>query len=154
EPAPRREHREALRRPRHAVPRPDPGGQPRPDQGRREVRLPQGLQVLDLCDLVDPAGDHPRDRGSGENHPHPGAHGRDDQQAHPRTAPPAAGTWARTDRRRDRRGDGRVRRTRAGDPQGRAGAGVARDADRRGGRLAPSATSSRTRTRRRRPRPR
>ena len=37
-----------------------PGGQPRPDPRRREVRLRQGLQVLDLRHLVDPPGDRPR----------------------------------------------------------------------------------------------
>ena len=36
---------------------------------------PQGLQVLDLRHLVDPPGHHPRHRGSGPHHPHPGAHG-------------------------------------------------------------------------------
>jgi RNA polymerase primary sigma factor len=36
-----------------------------------EVRLPQGLQVLDLCDLVDSAGGHARDRGQGADDPHP-----------------------------------------------------------------------------------
>ncbi len=36
-------HRQALCGPRHAVPGPDPGGQPGPDQGGGEVRLHQGL---------------------------------------------------------------------------------------------------------------
>ena len=40
--------------PGHAVPRSDPGGQPGPHAGGGEVRLHQGLQVLDLCHLVDP----------------------------------------------------------------------------------------------------
>ena len=43
----------------HAVPGPDPGGQPRPDPRGGEVRLHQGLQVLHLRHLVDPAGDAP-----------------------------------------------------------------------------------------------
>ena len=40
-------------RPGHAVPGPDPGGQPGPDPRRGEVRLHQGLQTLYLCHLVD-----------------------------------------------------------------------------------------------------
>ena len=88
---------QALHRPRHALPRPDPGGQPRPDPRRREVRLHQGLQVLDVRHLVDPAGDHPRDGRPGPHHPHPGAHGRGHQQARPRPAADAAGPRARAD---------------------------------------------------------
>ena len=64
----------------HGAARPHPGGQPRPDPCGREVRLHEGLQVLDLRDVVDPPGDHPRDRRPGPHHPHPGAHGRDDEQ--------------------------------------------------------------------------
>ena len=64
-----------------SLPRPDPGGQHRPDPRRREVRLPQGLQVQHLRDLVDPPGHHPRHRRPGPHHPHPGPHGRDHQQA-------------------------------------------------------------------------
>ena len=45
----------------------------------REVRLPQGLQVLDVRDLVDPPGHHARDRRPGPDHPRAGPHGRDDQ---------------------------------------------------------------------------
>ncbi len=41
-------HRQALHEPRPRVPGPDPGGQRRPDARRRQVRLPQGLQVLHL----------------------------------------------------------------------------------------------------------
>jgi hypothetical protein len=57
EPASRRLDRQALPQPRDGIPRPHPGGQPRPDARGREVRLPPRLQVLDLCDLVDPPGD-------------------------------------------------------------------------------------------------
>ena len=39
-----------------AAARPDPGGQPRPHARRRQVRLDDGLQALDVRDLVDPAG--------------------------------------------------------------------------------------------------
>ena len=54
----------------------------------------QGLQVLDLRDLVDPPGDHPRDRRPGADDPDPGAHGRDDQQARPGPAAAARRTSA------------------------------------------------------------
>ena len=73
--------REALRRPRHALPRPHPGRQHRPDARRREVRLASRLQVLDLRDVVDPPGDHARHRRPGAHDPRAGAHGGDDQQA-------------------------------------------------------------------------
>ena len=73
-------HRQALHQPRPGIPRPDPGGQQRPHARGREVRLPQGLQVLDLRDLVDPPGDHPRDRRPGAHHPRAGAHDRGHQQ--------------------------------------------------------------------------
>jgi len=46
-------------------PRPDSGGQHRPDEGGGQVRIPPRLQVLDLCDMVDQAGYHPRHRGPG-----------------------------------------------------------------------------------------
>ena len=59
EPAPRHLDRQEIHQPRPAVPRPDPGRQHRPDEGGRQVRVPPRLQVLDLRDLVDPAGDHP-----------------------------------------------------------------------------------------------
>ena len=49
------------------APRPDPGGQPRPDARGREVRLAQGLQVLHVRDVVDPPGDHARHR---QHRPH------------------------------------------------------------------------------------
>ena len=73
--------REEVHEPRPAVPRPDPGGEHRPDEGGRQVRVPARLQVLDLRHLVDPPGDHPRHRGPGAHDPHPGAHDRDHQQA-------------------------------------------------------------------------
>ena len=80
QPAPRHLDRQEIHQPRPAVPRPHPGGQHRPDEGGRQVRVPPRLQVLDLRHLVDPPGDHPLDRRPGPHHPHPGAHDRDDQQ--------------------------------------------------------------------------
>ena len=75
--------------------------------------------------------------------PHPGPHGRDDQPPHPRLAPAPPGARPRTDGRGDRRGHvegpGGRRHAREGprDHQGLPGAGLARDADRRGGGLPP-----------------
>ncbi|KAH8399574.1 hypothetical protein KR215_008555, partial [Drosophila sulfurigaster] len=60
---------QAVHRPRHAAARPHPGRQPRPDPRNGEVRLRQGLQVLDLRHLVDPAGHHPRHGGPVPHHP-------------------------------------------------------------------------------------
>ena len=71
---------------RAAPRRSDPGGQPGPDPRRREVRLAQGLQVLDLRHLVDPPVDRP---GGGKHRPHragPRPRGRRDP-----AGPPAAG---------------------------------------------------------------
>ena len=62
---PGRLDRQELHEPRPAVPRPDPGRQHRPDEGGRQVRVSPRLQVLDLRDLVDPPGHHPRDCGPG-----------------------------------------------------------------------------------------
>ena len=100
QPAPRGLAGQALHRPRHAVPGPDPGRQPGPDPCGREVRLHQGLQVLHLRHLVDPPGDHPRHGRPGPHHPHPGAHGRGHQQAGPRAAADAAGPGPRAHARR------------------------------------------------------
>ena len=60
QPAPRHLDRQEVHQPRPAVPGPDPGGQHRPDEGGRQVRVPPRLQVLDLRHVVDPAGDHAR----------------------------------------------------------------------------------------------
>ena len=96
QPAPRRVDREEVPQPRPVVPRPDPGGQHRPDEGGREVRVPPRLQVLDLRDVVDSPGDHAFDRRPGAHDPHPGAHDRDDVEAAQRLqeADPAEGPGA------------------------------------------------------------
>ena len=109
EPPPRRVDRQALHEPRPPVPRPDPGGEHRPHARGRQVRVPARLQVLDLRHVVDPAGDHARDRRPGAHHPHPGAHGRDDQQADPHLALPGAGDGPRADAGGDRRSAWRCR---------------------------------------------
>ena len=90
QPASGRLHRQALCGPRHAVPGPDPGGQPGPDQGGGKVRPHQGLQVLYLRHLVDPPGHHPRHCRPGPHHPHPGAYGGDHQQGQEGLQPAAA----------------------------------------------------------------
>ena len=75
---------QAVCRPGDAVAGSDPGGQPGPDPWRGEVRLRQGLQVLHVRHLVDPAGHHPRDGGPGADDPDPGAYMVEaDQQAGP-----------------------------------------------------------------------
>ncbi len=145
EPAPRRQHREEVHEPRPAVPRPDPGGEHRPDEGRRQVRVQARLQVLHLRHVVDPAGHHPRDRRSGPHHPHPGAHDRDDQQADPNEPLPRAGVRPRADARRDRREDGAAARQGPQGPQDRQGAHQPRDARSARRKTRISATSSRTR---------
>jgi RNA polymerase primary sigma factor len=45
-----------VHQPRPAVPRFDPGRQYWPDEGRGQIRIPPGLQVLDLRHLVDSPG--------------------------------------------------------------------------------------------------
>ncbi len=57
--------RQALHGPGTPVPRSHPGGEPGPDQGGGEVRLPAGIQVLHLRHLVDPAGGHSGHRRPG-----------------------------------------------------------------------------------------
>ena len=95
----------------------------------------KGYKFSHVRHVVDPPGHHARHRRPGAHHPHPGAHGRDDQQARPRAAPAAAGPRPRAHARGDRRRDGYRPREGARDPQDQPGAGLARDADRRGGGL-------------------
>ena len=137
QPAARRVGRQALHGPRAEPARPDPGGQPRPDPRGREVRLPQGLQVLDLRDLVDPPGGLARDRRPGAHDPDPGPHGRRDQPRHAHAAPAAAGPRPRADAGGDRQASSTCRREKVEELL-RAGArdGFARGADGRHGRFA------------------
>src|SRR4029078_11721088 len=74
-----------------AAPRPDPGGQPRPDARRREVRLAQGLQVLHLRNVVDPPGDHPPPRQHRPHDPHTRPPPRTPTPARPLRLPAHAG---------------------------------------------------------------
>ena len=144
QPPPRRLDREGLPRPRALVPRPDPGGLARADPRGREVRLPQGLQVLDVRDVVDPPGGHARDRRQGAHDPDPGAHGREAEQGRAHRAPARAAARPRAAAGGDRRGARDDDRRGARDPAHGAATRLAREADRRGGGSARSATSSRT----------
>ena len=153
QPPPGRLDREEVHEPRPAVPGPDPGGQHRPHEGRRQVRVQARLQVLDLRDVVDPPGHHPRHRRPGPHHPHPGPHDRDDQQAHPHLARAGAGAGPRAVVGRDREAHGHPGLQGPQGPEDRAGADLAGDARSARKRIRISATSSRTATwsRRRRP---
>ena len=129
-PPARREHRQEVHQPRTAVPGPHPGGQHRPHEGCRQVRVPAGLQVLHLCDVVDPPGHYPRHRRPGADDPDPRAHDRDDQQADPDLPLPCPGTRAGTLARGDRRQDGVPSREGAQGAQDRERAHLPRNADR------------------------
>ena len=140
-------HRQEIHQPRPAIPRPDPGRQYRADEGGRQIRIPPRLQILDLCDVVDPPGDHAKHRRSGAHHPHSGAHDRDDQQAGAHLAPDAARDRPRADARGTRRTPRHAARKSAQGAQDRQGADSAskrRSATRR---IRIWAISSRTRTR-------
>ena len=100
QPAARRVDRQEVPQPRPELPGPDPGGQHRPDAGRGQVRVPPRLQVLDLRDVVDSPGDHPRHRRPGPDDPHPGPHDRDDVEAAQRLQEAAPGDRAASRRSR------------------------------------------------------
>ena len=87
--------RQEVHQPRIAVPRPDSGGQHRPDEGGGQVRISPRLQVLDLRDMVDSPGDYARHCGPGAHDPHSGAHDRNHQQADPHFSPTGAGAGPR-----------------------------------------------------------
>ena len=118
-----------------SLPRPDPGRLARPDPRGREVRLPQGLQVLDVRDVVDPPGGDARDRRQGAHDPHPGAHGREAEQGRAHRAAARAAPRPRAAAGGDRRGARDDDRGGARDPAHGAAPGLAREADRRGGGL-------------------
>ena len=131
QPAPGGLDRQALPTRRPGLPGPGPRGHDRPRAGGREVRLPQGLQVLDLRHLVDPPGRHARGRRQGPHHPAARARRREAQQDHPRGARARLRARSRADGRRDRRGGLPARGGDRVDPASRPGADLAREADRR-----------------------
>ena len=104
QPAPRRLDRQALPGPRAVAARPDPGGDHRPDPRGREVRLAQGLQVLDVRDLVDPPGGAARRREQGAHDPDAGAHRRARAEDRARRARARREARPPADRRGDRQG--------------------------------------------------
>ena len=97
-------------------------GQHRPDEGGRSLPAPPRPQVLDLRDVVDPPGHHPRDRRLRPHHPPAGAHLRVGDQAVQGAA--GARRRARTAADDDRAGreDGPV--DRQGDGAARSGQGA------------------------------
>ena len=103
--SPRRLDREALPGPRRAAAGPDPGGRDRPQPRRREVRLAEGLQVLDLRDLVDPPGLPARGRQPVEDDPDPRARPGAADQAEPRLRRASGEAGPRGDGRGARGGD-------------------------------------------------
>ncbi len=103
--------------------------------GGGQVRVAPRVQIFDVCDMVDSAGHHARDRRPGAHHPHSGAHDRDDQQAGAHQPPARAGTRPRADQRRNRQAHGHSSVQSAQDSEDRAGAHFSGNADRRRGRL-------------------
>ena len=91
QPPPRRLDREALPDAGHHARRPRPGGRDRPDPRDREVRLAQGLQVLDVRDLVDSPGRAARRRQQVAHDPDPGARRRARAEGRAR----ASASWSR-----------------------------------------------------------
>ena len=81
----------------HHARRPDPGGRDRADPRDGEVRLAQGLQVLDLRDLVDPPGGAARRRQQGAHDPHPGPRRRARAEGRADRARAAPRSWAAAD---------------------------------------------------------
>ena len=133
EPAPRRLDREALPQPGPALPRSDPGGHDRPRPRRREVRLPQGLQVLDVRDVVDPPGGRARARRQGADDSHARPRRREAQQDRAFGAQASRRARPRADGCRDRARSRPVAGRGGADPPQLADAGLAREAGRRRG---------------------
>ena len=120
EPPPRRLDRQELPQPGAPVPRPDPGGNARADPRRGEVRLAARLQVLDVCDLVDPAGGCARAGGQGADDPDARPHRRAAAEDQPRRAVAVDAARPRADARGDRRrglADARSRSSRCAPPR-------------------------------------
>src|SRR5207244_1785842 len=85
-------------RPRRSVRRPDPGRRHRPQPRSREVRLAEGLQVLDLRHLVDPPGRAAISRRTGADDPRADARARASTDAEQARAEARDGARPATDR--------------------------------------------------------
>ncbi len=131
EPAARRLDRQALPGPRPAAARPDPGRHDRPQPRGREVRLPEGLQVLDLRDVVDPPGLPARGREPVGHDPDPGARAGAPAQAAPRQAAARGRARPPADDRGACEGDGAEGAPRRGGSRRGRGIGLAEPDDRR-----------------------
>ena len=114
EPAARHVHHAQLHARRRTAARSHPGREPRPHPRGREVRLHDGLQALDVRDLVDQAGDLARARRAGAHDPAPGPRRRPGPQGHEDTAPARPEAQSRSVARRDRRRDRDHARARPG----------------------------------------
>ena len=133
QPAPRRLDRQALPGSRPDAPRPDPGGDHRPDPRGREIRLAQGLQVLDLRHVVDPPGRPARRRRQGPDDPRAGARPRPRAQDGARRGRARSAARAAADRRGARHQAARISRKQlVTGTRGRAGRDEPRQADGRG----------------------
>ena len=107
------------------------------DEGGRQIRVSPRLQVLDLCDVVDPAGDHALDRRSGAHHPHPRAHDGEHQQDRAHLAPDAQRDRPRAHARGAGREAPHAAREGAQGAQDCQGAAVTGNPDRRRGGFPP-----------------
>jgi hypothetical protein len=96
---------------------PDSGGQPGAHPRGREVRLAPWLQVLNVCDLVDPAGHHPRARRPVADDPGPRPYGGADEPGGPGEATPHPATRPRADGGGDRRAGRDAGQQGRGDPE-------------------------------------
>ena len=152
EPAAGHLDREALPGPRALAPRPRPGGDHRAHPRRREVRLAQGLQVLDVRDVVDPPGCPARRRQQVARDPSPRAHRRARAAHVARRARPRAQARPHADRRGGRPGGadhGRRRSRRCAPPRAPSRASTSRSPRRAGRRSRSSSPARRTRSTRR-----
>ena len=95
------QHRQALQRSRHAVPRPHPGGQPRASCVLSTSSTTRRASSSPPTQRGGSARPSPaQHRRPGAHHSHPGAHGREHESRAAHAAPDASGTGARANARR------------------------------------------------------
>ncbi len=121
QPAPGRLDRQALPRAGRRIPRPDPGRDARADPRRREVRLAARPQVLDVRDVVDPAGGAALRRKRRPRHPAARAPGERVRADRPRPARARGATRPRATVAGSRPHAAHGRRDQRGDPMEAAG---------------------------------